>query len=127
VSGYAALADGNRVTVWDIFPDPGSPSLVGSYDTGSLVTTVAIRDPFVFAARRLSLESEHLFLLEDFLTGGVTPIDPGFWQVPNPQNPFFDWEKIMGGTFSTDGTHLYTGGWTASKMFNLSGCADSPG
>jgi hypothetical protein len=127
VSGYAALADGNRVTVWDIFPDPGNPSLVGSYDTGSLVTTVAVRYPFVLAARRLSFESEHLFRIEDFITGGVTPIDPAFWQLPNAQNPQFDCEKIMGGTFSTDGTRLYTGGWTASKMFNLSGCADPPG
>ena len=124
VSGYAALADGNSVTVWDIFPDPGDPELIGTYDTGALVSTVAIRYPFVFAARRLSFESEHLFLIEDFLTGGLTPIDPEFWQVPNAQNPLFECEKIMGGTFSTDGTHLYTGGWTASKMFDLTGCAD---
>jgi hypothetical protein len=126
VSGYAALADGNSIAVWDIFPDPGDPSLVGSYDTGALVSTVAIRYPFVFSARRLSFESEHLFLIEDFLTGGPAPIDPAFWQVPNAQNPVSDCEKIMGGTFSTDGTHLYTGGWTASKMFNLTGCADPP-
>ena len=123
VSGYAALADGNSVTVWDIFPDPGDPELIGTYDTGALVSTVAIRYPFVFAARRLSFESEHLFLIEDFLTGRPAPIDPEFWQVPNAQNPVFECEKIMGGTFSTDGTHLYTGGWTASKMFDLTGCA----
>jgi len=123
VSGYAALADGDSVTVWEIYPDPANPSLVGSYDTGSLVTTVAIRYPFVLAARRLSFESEHVFRIEDFIAGGVTPIDPDFWQLPNAQNPQFGCEKIMGAAFSTDGSHLYTGGWTASKMFNLTGCA----
>ena len=127
VSGYAAVADGTSVTVWDISPDPASPSLIGGYDTGALVTTVAIRYPFVLAARRLSFESERLFRIEDFLAGGAAPIDPGFWQVPNAQNPLFECEKIMGGTFSTDGSHLYTGHWTAAKMFNVSGCASPPG
>jgi hypothetical protein len=122
VSRFAAMADGNKVVVLDI-SDPGNPDSIGAYDTGDLVTTVAVRYPYVFAARRLSFESEHLFRIDDFVAGSPTPIDPNFWQVPNAQNPLFECEKIMGGTFSTDGTHLYTGMWTASKMFDLTGCS----
>ncbi len=122
ISDYAVIADGNRVVVLDV-SDPGNPDSIGVYDTGSLVSTVAIRWPYVFAARRLSFESEHLFRIEDFVAGSPTPIDPAFWQVPNAKNPLFECEKIMGGTFSTDGTHLYTGMWTAAKMFDLSACS----
>ena len=123
VSDYMVTAANSTVTLWDIF-DPSNPVVVGSYEAGVMVNTVAIRYPFVFVAKRLLAESELLFRLEDFFSDSPTPIEPDFWRPGHSGNPTIDCEKIVGATFSKDGMRLFTGAWTASRMFDVSECVE---